>query len=61
VPVIASGGAGCAGHLIEAIVEGAADAVLLAGILHDGETTIAGIKRALAAAGIAVRAEAAHA
>ncbi len=61
VPVIASGGAGRAEHLIEAIVEGAADAVLLAGILHDGTITIGGIKRALAAAGIAVREAVPHA
>jgi cyclase len=58
VPVIASGGAGHAGHLVDAIVEGGADAVLLAGILHEGAATLADIKRDLAAAGIAVRAAA---
>jgi cyclase len=58
VPVIASGGAGTNEHLIEALVEARADAVLLAGILHDGVTTIPAIKRALARAGLPVRAAA---
>lgn len=55
VPVIASGGAGCARHLVEAVTEGKADAVLLAGILHDGVTTVRTLKREMAEAGIAVR------
>ena len=58
VPVIASGGAGNAAHLIEGVLEGGADAVLLAGILHDGAITIGAIKRQLADAGIPVRAAA---
>ncbi|HEY2954987.1 MAG TPA: imidazole glycerol phosphate synthase subunit HisF [Candidatus Eisenbacteria bacterium] len=56
VPVIASGGAGTSEHLRAALEEGGADAVLVAGILHDGAHTIAAIKRDLAAAGIAMRA-----
>src|SRR5215213_7321314 len=40
VPVIASGGAGQASHLVDAITRGNADAVLVAGILHDGLTTV---------------------
>ncbi|MEO8458873.1 MAG: imidazole glycerol phosphate synthase subunit HisF, partial [Chloroflexota bacterium] len=36
VPVIASGGAGTLDHLLEAIVEGKADAVLAASIFHFG-------------------------
>jgi cyclase len=54
VPVIASGGAGEAAH-VAAALEAGADAALLAGVLHDGVTTIAAIKRALAEAGVAVR------
>jgi cyclase len=54
VPVIASGGAGAPGHLAEALDAGA-DAVLVAGLLHDGVATIAQLKRAMAAAGHPVR------
>lgn len=54
VPVVASGGAGAAEHLVEAFRAGA-DAALLAGILHDGVTTVSAIKRTLGAAGIPVR------
>lgn len=54
VPVIASGGANEAGHLLEALRAGAS-AVLVASILHDGDTTVAALKQALAAAGIVVR------
>ena len=55
VPVIASGGAGEAGHVRDAIVAGGADAALVAGILHDGLTTVRDLKGALAAAGVPVR------
>ncbi len=55
VPVIASGGVGELRHLVEGIVEGGADAVLAASIFHYGRFTIAEAKRALAAAGVAVR------
>lgn len=55
VPVIASGGAGEARHLVEAVREGKADAVLVAGILHDGVTTVGALKRAMAEAGVEVR------
>ena len=55
VPVIASGGAGEARHVCEALVDGGADAALVAGILHDGLTTVAALKRALGDAGIPVR------
>lgn len=54
VPVVASGGAGDASHLPDALGAGAA-AVLVAGILHDGITTIAQLKSAMAAAGVPVR------
>jgi cyclase len=55
VPVIASGGAGTSAHLRDAIEQGGADAVLVAGILHDGRVTIAEIKRDLASHGLPVR------
>ena len=56
VPVIASGGAGCAEHVRAAVVDGHADAVLVAGILHDGLTTVRELKSVLANAQIPVRA-----
>ena len=55
VPVIASGGAGNAAHVRDAIVEGRADAALVAGILHDGVTTVHALKDAMRAAGLPVR------
>ena len=55
VPVIASGGAGEARHLPEAVTAGGADAVLVAGILHDGVTTVGALKAAMAADGLPVR------
>jgi cyclase len=56
VPVIASGGAGSAAHVRDAVVDGRADAVLVAGILHDGVTTVRAIKAEMAHARIPVRA-----
>jgi len=55
VPVIASGGAGQASHLVDAVVDGHADAVLVAGILHDGLTTVGALKLAMRRAGLPVR------
>ncbi len=55
VPVIASGGAGALEHLVEAIVEGHADAVLCASIFHYGRHTIGEAKRYLAERGVPVR------
>lgn len=55
LPVIASGGAGTLEHLKEAIVEGHADAVLVASIAHFGTFTIRQMKEYLAAQGIPVR------
>jgi cyclase len=54
VPIVASGGADTARHLVEAIRAGAS-AALVATILHDGHTTVAELKDALAGAGIVVR------
>ena len=55
VPVIASGGAGSAAHMIEAVRIGGADAVLAASIFHFGELSIGEVKREMAAAGVPVR------
>jgi len=56
VPVIASGGAGSAAHVRDAFEVGHADAALVAGILHEGITTVGQIKSELARNGISVRA-----
>lgn len=55
VPVVASGGAGDATHCRDALAQGRADAVLVAGALHDGVTSIRAIKTALARAGLPIR------
>ena len=55
VPVIASGGAGTKQHLVEAVTQGGADAVLAASIFHFGEIGIGEAKDALRAAGLPVR------
>jgi len=54
LPVIASGGAGTLEHLYEAIVEGGADAVLVASIAHFGTYTIRQMKEYLAERNIPV-------
>ncbi len=55
IPVIASGGAGEPSHCAAAIVEGGADAALIASMVHDGHYTIAEIKESLRAEGLPVR------
>jgi cyclase len=55
VPVIASGGAGNARHMVESVKTGGADAVLAASIFHFGEVSISEVKAAMAAADIPVR------
>jgi cyclase len=55
VPVIASGGAGSAGHLVEAVKDGGADAVLAASIFHFGEISVGQAKQTLLDAGVPVR------
>jgi cyclase len=54
VPIIVSGGAGSADHVIAAFDAGA-DAALLAGALHDGTLTVTALKSAMADAGLRVR------
>lgn len=55
IPVIASGGAGTAEHLKDAIVEAHADAVLAASIFHYREIPILELKQYLRSEGISVR------
>jgi len=54
IPVIASGGAGAVEHLYDAIVEGGAEAVLMASITHFGNYTIRQIKEYLRDRGISM-------
>ena len=55
VPVIASGGAGRLEHLRDGVVEGRADAVLVASLFHFGQHTVPEAKRYLADQGVPVR------
>ncbi|HEY8770934.1 MAG TPA: imidazole glycerol phosphate synthase subunit HisF [Thermoleophilaceae bacterium] len=55
IPVIASGGAGRLEHLVDAIEQGGADAVLCASIFHYGQHTVREAKEAMRAAGVPVR------
>ncbi len=55
IPVIASGGAGTLEQMLDAIVLGKADAVLLASLLHYGEYTISDIKKYLRDKGVKIR------
>lgn len=54
LPVIASGGADHAGHMVEVFGAGA-DAVLAASIFHDGDLSVGDVKLHLMEAGVAVR------
>lgn len=54
VPIVASGGAGSAEDMRDALLTGV-DAALAAGIFHRGEVSVPDVKRVCAAAGIAVR------
>ncbi len=55
VPVIASGGAGNAVHMAEAVSIGKADAVLAASIFHYAELTVGDVKLEMRRRGIPVR------
>ena len=55
VPVVASGGAGTARHMYDALTEGGADAVLAASIFHFGELAIPRVKDELAGWGLEIR------
>ena len=55
VPVIASGGAGVAGHFVDVFGKGRADAALAASVFHFEHDSIRSLKRFLAARGVPVR------
>lgn len=55
IPVIASGGAGNAEHMCDALTAGRADAALAASIFHFRETTVGEVKGLLRARGVPVR------
>ena len=55
VPVIASGGAGTLDHLVEAVEQGGADAVLCASIFHYGRYSVHEAKERMREASIPVR------
>jgi cyclase len=57
VPVVASGGAGRVEHVAEVLIDGHADAALVASIVHYGTCTVKDIKEHLAARGVPVRRE----
>jgi imidazole glycerol-phosphate synthase subunit HisF len=55
LPVIASGGAGSAAHIYEALTEGGAEAALAASIFHFAELSINSVKQELAERGLEIR------
>jgi imidazole glycerol-phosphate synthase subunit HisF len=55
VPLIASGGCGNPQHMVDAVVDGKADAVLAASIFHFGTYRIREVKEYMAAHGLPVR------
>jgi cyclase len=55
IPVIASGGAGTMEHLLEALIQGRASAVLAASIFHFREHTVKEVKAYLKERGVVVR------
>jgi cyclase len=55
LPVVASGGAGSAGHMYDALTQGGAEAALAASIFHFGELSVAQVKEELAARGLEIR------
>jgi cyclase len=55
VPVIASGGVGTLGHMVEGIRDGHATAVLAASIFHFGEHSVREAKDYMAKAGLPMR------
>jgi cyclase len=55
IPVIAAGGMGAPGHLCEAILDGGADAVAMAHVLHYGNCDMPTLRRAATDAGIRMR------
>ena len=58
VPVIASGGAGSAEHMVDAVRDGHASAVLAASIFHFGLLNLNDVKQVMASQGIEMRLQA---
>lgn len=56
IPVIASGGMGGFAHLRDAAIQGGADAVAIAHVLHYGKATLPTLRQEALAAGLPVRA-----
>ena len=55
IPIIASGGAGCPQHMVDAVKQARVDAVLAAGMFHFGQYTIKETKQYLQEQGVPVR------
>jgi cyclase len=55
IPIVASGGAGTIEHLLEALMQGRADAVLAASIFHFRQHTVQEVKAYLKGRGVIVR------
>jgi imidazole glycerol-phosphate synthase subunit HisF len=55
VPLVASGGAGSAGHFRDVFLRAEVDAALAASVFHSGAMAVSDLKRELAGAGIPVR------
>jgi len=55
IPVVASGGAGCAEHLAEVVTQAGASAVLAASIFHSGQISIDQAKAVMQRMGVPVR------
>ncbi|KYP80177.1 imidazole glycerol phosphate synthase subunit HisF [Ferroacidibacillus organovorans] len=55
IPVIASGGAGCAEHFYDVFTAGGADAALAASIFHFAETSVTEVKKNLRERGVSIR------
>ena len=55
VPLIASGGAGVAGHFVDVFLRARVDGALAASVFHSGEIAIPALKRQLSASHVEVR------
>ncbi len=55
IPVVASGGAGNPGHLVDVLTRGKADAALVASMVHYGDYSVMDIKKELSASKVPVR------
>lgn len=55
IPVVASGGAGIPGHLVDVLTRGKADAALVASMVHYGDYSVRDIKKVLSESNVPVR------